>query len=109
MNGDEHDRPGPAHAGRPGAVALVQADLEILQNLATRAARAWEFARDVDAVGLVDEFADTIRAELDYLEEGRNAERFARDFEGPRECRHPSRLLGAHHVSSRSRVRPSID
>ena len=66
---------------RPGAVAQVQADLEILQNLATRAARAWEFARDVDAVGLVDEFAETIRAELDYLEEGRNAERFARDFE----------------------------
>ncbi len=66
---------------RPGAVAQVQADLEILQNLATRAARAWEFARDFDAVGLVDEFAETIRAELDYLEEGRNAERFARDFE----------------------------
>ena len=66
---------------RPGAVAQVQADLEILQNLATRAARTWEFARDFDAVGLVDEFAETIRAELDYLEEGRNAERFARDFD----------------------------
>ena len=66
---------------RPGAVAQVQTDLEILQNLATRATRTWEFARDIDAVGLVDEFAETIRAELDYLEEGRNAERFARDFE----------------------------
>ena len=66
---------------RPGAVSQVQVDLEILQNLATRATRAWEFARDFDAVGLVDEFAETIRAELDYLEEGRNAERFARDFQ----------------------------
>lgn len=37
--------------------------------------------RDVDAVGLVDEFAETIRAELDYLAEGRNAERFAHDFD----------------------------
>lgn len=66
---------------RPGAVSQVQMDLEILQNLAMRATRAWDFARDVDAVGIVDEFAETIRAELDYLEEGRNAERFARDFE----------------------------
>ncbi len=66
---------------RPGAVSQVQVDLEILQNMATRATRAWEFARDFDAVGLVDEFAETIRAELDYLEEGRNAERFARDFD----------------------------
>jgi ubiquinone biosynthesis protein len=66
---------------RPGAVAQVQVDLEILQNLAVRAQRTWEFARDVDAVAIVDEFAETIRAELDYLQEGRNAERFARDFE----------------------------
>ena len=66
---------------RPDAVALVHTDLEILQNLATRATRTWEFARDVDAIGIVDEFVETIRAELDYLEEGRNAERFARNFE----------------------------
>lgn len=66
---------------RPGAVSQVQMDLEIMQNLAMRATRAWDFARDVDAVGIVEEFAATIRAELDYLEEGRNAERFARDFE----------------------------
>ena len=66
---------------RPDAVALVQIDLEILQNLASRATRSWEFAREVDVIGIVDEFVQTIRAELDYLEEGRNAERFARDFE----------------------------
>lgn len=66
---------------RPGAVSQVQMDLEIMQNLAVRASRAWDVARDLDAVGIVDEFAETIRAELDYLEEGRNAERFARDFE----------------------------
>jgi len=34
----------------------------------------------VDAVAIVDEFATTIRAELDSLQEGRNAERFGRDF-----------------------------
>jgi ubiquinone biosynthesis protein len=66
---------------RPGAVAQVQTDLEILQNLATRASRTWDLARDLDAVGLVTEFAETIRGELDYLKEGRNAERFAQDFD----------------------------
>ncbi|MDF0515617.1 AarF/ABC1/UbiB kinase family protein [Agromyces sp. H3Y2-19a] len=66
---------------KPGAVQQVQVDLEILQNLAVRATRAWGFARDIDAVAVVDEFATTIRAELDYLQEGRNAERFWQNFE----------------------------
>lgn len=66
---------------RPGAVARVLEDLEILQNLAARAARGWGPAREFDATGIVEEFAQTIRAELDYLQEGRNAERFAESFE----------------------------
>lgn len=66
---------------RPGAVAQVQEDLEILQNLATRASRTWDLAADYDAAGIAEEFAQTLRAELDYLQEGRNAERFARNFE----------------------------
>lgn len=65
---------------RPGAVAQVQQDIEILQNLATRADRMWDIAHEYDAVGLVDEFAGTIRAELDYLQEARNAAHFAADF-----------------------------
>ena len=65
---------------RPGAVAQVQEDLEILQNLATRAHRVWETAREYDAPGLAEEFAQTLRAELDYLQEARNAERFAENF-----------------------------
>lgn len=65
---------------RPGAVAQVLEDLEILQNLATRATRSWGSAREFDATGIVEEFAQTLRAELDYLQEGRNAERFAEDF-----------------------------
>lgn len=67
---------------RPGAVARVLEDLEILQNLATRATRGWGPAREFDATGIVEEFAQTLRAELDYLQEGRNAERFAEDFAG---------------------------
>lgn len=66
---------------KPGAVSQVNTDLEILENLAVHAARAWAFARDIDAVGIVEEFARSLRAELDYLQEGRNAERFLQNFQ----------------------------
>ena len=37
----------------------------------------WETAREYDAPGMAEEFAQTMRAELDYRQEARNAERFA--------------------------------
>jgi ubiquinone biosynthesis protein len=74
---------------RPGAVAQVQEDLEILRNLALRASRAWSLAREYDAAGIADEFAQTLRAELDYLQEGRNAERFAVSFADDADVRIP--------------------
>ncbi|MDM7989189.1 AarF/ABC1/UbiB kinase family protein [Arthrobacter sp. zg-Y877] len=66
---------------RPGIAAQVDQDLEILQNLANAAAKRWEAARDYDLTGLMDEFAATLRSELDYLQEGRNADRFQANFE----------------------------
>lgn len=65
---------------RPDAVRKVNEDLEILQNLADRAGRIWEPARTYNVHGLVQEFAQTLRAELDYLREAANAERFAGNF-----------------------------
>lgn len=65
---------------RPGAVEQIEVDLEILQNLAAQAARRWLEAADYDLPGLAEEFARTLRGELDYLAEGRNAERFAENF-----------------------------
>ena len=65
---------------RPGVVEQVEQDLELLQDLAARADRRWEAASDYDLTGLAGEFAQTLRAELDYLREGRSAERFAADF-----------------------------
>ncbi len=65
---------------RPDVVRQVQEDLEILSNLADRAARVWEPARAYDVPGIVQEFSETLRAELDYLREARNAERFAANF-----------------------------
>ncbi|GAA1050935.1 ABC1 kinase family protein [Arthrobacter russicus] len=67
---------------RPGAVAQIHEDLEILQNLADRADKRWESARQYNLPGIVEEFSRSLLAELDYLQEGRNAERFAADFTG---------------------------
>ncbi|MGW9345942.1 ABC1 kinase family protein, partial [Streptomyces albidoflavus] len=67
---------------RPDAVRQVHEDLEILNNLADRAARVWEPARTYDVRGIVQEFSRTLRRELDYLREGENADRFAAHFDG---------------------------
>lgn len=65
---------------RPGVTAQVREDLEILQNVAARASRQGAAAADYDLTGIAEEFAATLRAELDYLTEGRNTERFAANF-----------------------------
>jgi ubiquinone biosynthesis protein len=67
---------------RPGAAEQVDEDLKLLHSLASTASHRWEFASQYDVVGLVQEFDQSLRAELDYLHEGHNAERFARNFAG---------------------------
>jgi ubiquinone biosynthesis protein len=65
---------------RPGVEAQIEEDLNILHSLAQTASRRWEVANHYDVVGLVQEFSDTLRGELDYLREARNAERFGEQF-----------------------------
>jgi ubiquinone biosynthesis protein len=65
---------------RPGVVEQVNEDLEILKELAATASRHSEFADQYDLIGLVEEFSQTLRSELDYIREGRSAERFAENF-----------------------------
>ena len=67
---------------RPGVVEQIDQDLQILRNLAATASRRWPVAEEYDVVGLVQEFAHTLRAETDYVQEGSNAERFAENFAG---------------------------
>ncbi len=74
---------------RPGAVEQVDEDLKLLHSLATVASRRWEHASQYDVVGLVQEFDQALRAELDYLREGHNAERFAENFTGESTVRIP--------------------
>jgi ubiquinone biosynthesis protein len=65
---------------RPAAPAQIEADLGLLYQAAKllrERVRALEF---VDPRELVDEFARSIRLELDYTHEARNAEVFHRNF-----------------------------
>lgn len=65
---------------KPGVATQVAEDLAILQQLAGFAERHSPFAEDYDLIDLVDEFAWTLRNELDYVREGRNADQFRADF-----------------------------
>jgi len=67
---------------RPNAPRQIESDLALLYQaarLAKERIRALDF---LDTNELVDEFARTIRQELDYRLEGRNADAFHRDFAG---------------------------
>jgi ubiquinone biosynthesis protein len=67
-------------ARRPHVVEDMEQDLEIIQNFAARASRRSRRAAHYDVVALADELVHTLRAQLDYLQEARNAERFAANF-----------------------------
>lgn len=74
---------------RPDVERQIEEDLEILQNFAAVASRRWELADQYDVMGLAQEFAQTLRSELDYVREARNAERFATNFAGDDHIRIP--------------------
>jgi len=67
---------------RPNAPKQIEADLALMYQaakLAKERIRALDF---IDANEIVDEFSRSIRQELDYRLEGRNAESFHRNFAG---------------------------
>src|SRR5881398_1117269 len=74
---------------RPGAPRQIEADVALLYQ-AARIARERVRALDfIDARQLVDEFARSIRHELDYRQEARNSQTFHRNFAGHPHVRIP--------------------
>jgi ubiquinone biosynthesis protein len=74
---------------RPNAPRQIEADVALLHQaarLAKERVRALDF---IDTEQLVDEFARSIRGELDYRAEGRNADAFRRNFAGDDTVRIP--------------------
>ncbi len=67
---------------RPDAPAQIESDLALMRQLAgfvKERVKALEF---IDVGEIVDEFARSIRQELDYRQEARNADAFYRNFAG---------------------------
>jgi len=65
---------------RPGIEEVIETDLNILFNLAQLLERYVKESRLYRPVGIVEEFKRTIEKEMDYTIEGRNVERFSRNF-----------------------------
>ncbi|MDX6511894.1 MAG: ubiquinone biosynthesis protein [Gaiellaceae bacterium] len=85
---------------RPGAPRQIESDIALLYQgarLARERIRALDF---IDARGVIDEFARSIRQELDYRLEARNAEMFRKNFAG-----HPHvKVPRVYWTYTRSRV-----
>jgi ubiquinone biosynthesis protein len=67
---------------RPGIEAVIEMDLDILRTQAmfVETSTAWGKRYSIGAIA--DEFSRILREELDYIHEGRNAEKFAKNFTG---------------------------
>jgi ubiquinone biosynthesis protein len=63
---------------KPGIVAAIDLDLQIIHDLARLAAARIDLPLMRNVEALVEQFADGLREEVDYLHEAHNAERFAR-------------------------------
>ena len=67
---------------RPGVVEFVETDIDAMMGIATLAERHLPQSEIYDPVGLVKEFARTIRREMDFAREGHTIEKFAENFAG---------------------------
>lgn len=67
---------------RPNAADTLNADIDLLYQLARLSKDRVKRLAFIDLEGMVDEFAKTVRQELDYRNEARNDEAVRRNFEG---------------------------
>jgi predicted unusual protein kinase regulating ubiquinone biosynthesis (AarF/ABC1/UbiB family) len=66
---------------RPNLAATISFDVHVLRRLlALLLARFPRLGENADWEGMLDEFSATIREEMDYVHEAKNAERFRRNF-----------------------------
>ncbi|MBM4430146.1 MAG: AarF/ABC1/UbiB kinase family protein [Chloroflexi bacterium] len=65
---------------RPGIERMVEADLDLLSRQVRFLENRLATVRDYRLVEVMDEFSRTLREELDYTNEGRNADRLRRNL-----------------------------
>jgi predicted unusual protein kinase regulating ubiquinone biosynthesis (AarF/ABC1/UbiB family) len=84
---------------RPRLEDIINFDLAVLRGIARFMGRFPKLVRGVDWEGTLNEFAATIFEEMDYVQEGHNAETFRDHFKGWREVYVP--VIHWSHVSPR--------
>jgi ubiquinone biosynthesis protein len=67
---------------RPGIEAIIEMDLLILESLATRLEHSIPDSRVYNPTGMVKDFATQIRKELDFIRDGKNADRLRTNMSG---------------------------
>jgi len=67
---------------RPGIERIIETDLEILFSFARLLDSQGFLEERINFSSLVEEFARAIRGELDYIKEGRSADKLRKDFSG---------------------------
>ncbi len=65
---------------RPDIRELIEVDLTILDSLARRAETTFPYLDPFNPVGLIEEFSQQIRKELDFVRDGKNAETIANNL-----------------------------
>ena len=65
---------------RPGIEKTINLDLDILYDFASVAQNRTSFGERYELADLAEEFAISLRTELDFRREGRNADRFRENF-----------------------------
>jgi ubiquinone biosynthesis protein len=75
---------------RPGVDKLIETDLDILLELAALAEKRTDWGTHYDVLSLAQEFADTLRTEQNYEQEGHNMDRYRQIFAGVSYVRVPS-------------------
>ena len=74
---------------RPNLRAIIGFDIAILRKLTRLLARFPRATENADWEGMLREFSETISEEMDYAQEGRNADRFRENFKDWRAIRVP--------------------
>ncbi|MFH1779870.1 MAG: AarF/ABC1/UbiB kinase family protein [Candidatus Micrarchaeota archaeon] len=74
---------------RPGIQEVVEEDLQILLDIARFLEANFAEAKYYQPVDFVRQFSSTLRKEMDYVHELRNAQKFAKNFEKDKEVRIP--------------------
>jgi ubiquinone biosynthesis protein len=74
---------------RPGVDKLIEIDLDILLELAALAEKRTDWGQHYDVLSLAQEFADTLRTEQNYEQEGHNMDRYRQMFAGEKRVHVP--------------------